>query len=110
MLTVGNDQCSDTASTIVPIRVDRLWFPNVFTPGEATNNLFRGYGVNIRDYDLQVYTRWGDCIFHTKDINQGWDGTYRGVQSPMSAYAYICHYTTLEGEPRVVTGTVTLLR
>jgi len=110
MLTVGNDQCSDTAVTIVPIRVDRLWFPNVFTPGEATNNLFRGYGVNIRDYDLQVYTRWGDCIFRTKDINQGWDGTYRGVQSPMSAYAYICHYTTLEGEPRVVTGTVTLLR
>ncbi|MBR5354454.1 MAG: gliding motility-associated C-terminal domain-containing protein [Bacteroidales bacterium] len=110
MLVSTTPDCADTAYASVPVRVQTIWFPNVFTPGEATNNLFRGYGVNIRDYDLQVYTRWGDCIFHTKDINQGWDGTYRGVQSPMSAYAYICHYTTLEGEPRVVTGTVTLLR
>ena len=51
-----------------------------------------------------------DCIFRTKDINEGWDGTYLGVRSPVSAYLYVCNYTTLEGEPRRVYGTVTLLR
>ena len=50
------------------------------------------------------------CIFRTKDINEGWDGTYLGVRSPVSAYLYVCNYTTLEGEPRTVSGTVTLLR
>lgn len=110
MLVVTTPDCSDTAYATVPLRVQMLWFPNVFTPDEPTNNLFRGYGVNVRDYDLKVFTRWGDCIFHTTDINQGWNGTYRGVKSPIAAYAYLCHYTTLEGRREVAKGTVTLLR
>ena len=110
MLVVTTPDCSDTAYATVPLRVQMLWFPNVFTPDEPTNNLFRGYGVNVRDYDLKVFTRWGDCIFHTTDINQGWNGTYREVKSPIAAYAYLCHYTTLEGRREVAKGTVTLLR
>ena len=110
MLVANNDFCTDTAWIAVPSRIQNLWFPNVFTPDEPTNNLFRGYGTHVKDYELSVYTRWGDCIFRTKDINEGWDGTCHGVRSPASAYPYVCRYTTLEGEPRRVYGTVTLLR
>ena len=110
MLVVNTDVCADTAYASVPVKIQSLWFPNVFTPDAPTNNLFRGYGVKLKDYELRVYTRWGDCIFHTKDINEGWDGTYLGVRSPVSAYLYVCRYTTLEGEPRTVSGSVTLLR
>jgi hypothetical protein len=45
-----------------------------------------------------------------KLINEGWDGTYLGVRSPVSAYPYVCRYTTLEGESRTVSGTVALVR
>ena len=110
MLVASTPDCSDTARDVVPVRVQSLWFPNVFTPDFPTNNRFRGYGMNVKDYDLQVFTRWGDCIFHTKNLEEGWDGTYRGVKSPESAYAYLCHYTTLEGKPEVMAGTVTLVR
>ena len=110
MLVVTTPDCSDTAFASVPVKIQSLWFPNVFTPGEASNNLFRGYGVNVRDYDLKIFTRWGDCIFHTNNIDECWNGTYRGVPSPASAYVYLCRYTTLDGEPRVLSGTVTLLR
>ena len=110
VLAVNNDYCTDTAALCIHIKVQNLWFPNVFTPDAPENNLFRGYGTNVKDYVLKIYTRWGDCIFSTKDINEGWDGTYLGVRSPESAYLYVCNYTTLEGEPRRVSGTVTLLR
>ena len=110
MLVASTPDCSDTARVVVPVRVQSLWFPNVFTPDLPTNNRFRGYGMNVKDYDLQVFTRWGDCIFHTKNLEEGWDGTYRGVKSPESAYAYLCHYTTLEGKSEVMAGTVTLVR
>ncbi|MBR3725952.1 MAG: gliding motility-associated C-terminal domain-containing protein [Bacteroidales bacterium] len=110
MLVATTPDCSDTAYASVPVKIQSLWFPNVFTPGEATNNFFRGYGVNVRDYDLKIFTRWGDCIFHTNNIDECWNGTYRGVPSPPSAYVYLCHYTTLDGEPRTVAGTVTLVR
>ena len=110
MLVVNTDICSDTAITTVPVRIQSLWFPNIFTPDEPTNNVFKGYGINVKDYDLKIFTRWGDCFFHTTDLNEGWDGTYHGIKSPVSAYVYLCHYTTLDGEPRTVCGTVSLVR
>lgn len=110
MLVANNDYCTDTVEVSIPVKIQSLWFPNVFTPNEPTNNIFKGYGTNVRDYDLWVYTRWGHPIFHTTDINEGWDGTFHGIKSPVSAYVYLCHYTTLEGEPRTVAGTVSLVR
>ena len=110
VLVATTPTCADTARAVVPVRVQTLWFPNVFTPDAPENNLFRGYGVRVKDYELRVFTRWGDCIFQTKDITEGWDGTYLGVRSPVSAYLYVCRYTTLDGDSRTVSGTVTLLR
>jgi gliding motility-associated-like protein len=92
------------------VRLQSIWFPNLFTPELDENNLFRAYGNRVRNYDLKVFTRWGDCIFHTTDFYQGWDGTYHGIKSPASAYVYLVHYTTPDGEPMTATGTVTLVR
>ena len=110
MLVCYNELCSDTAYVTVGVRCQELWFPNVFTPDEPTNNVFRGYGVNIDQYDLQIYTKWGNRIFHTNKMEDVWDGTYNGVRSPVSAYVYKCTYVTYEGKKKVVVGTVTLLR
>ena len=95
---------------MIPVKFQSLWFPNVFTPRGTENNVFRGYGTHVRDYDLKVYSRWANCLFHTTNINEGWDGTFHGKECPVAAYLYICHYTTLEGEPQTVSGTVTLVR
>ena len=105
-----NELCSDTAYTTVGVSRQELWFPNVFTPDESTNNIFKGYGVNIAQYDLQIYTKWGSLIFRTQNLEDGWDGTFNGVRSPVSAYAYKCTYATFDGERKTVVGTVTLLR
>ena len=105
-----NELCSDTAYTTVGVSRQELWFPNVFTPDESTNNIFKGYGVNIAQYDLQIYTKWGSLIFRTQNLEDGWDGTFNGVRSPVSAYAYKCTYVTFDGERKTVVGTVTLLR
>ena len=111
MLVVGLDSCTDTARTTIGIRHrELLWFPNVFTPSRADNNRFRGYGVNICDYDLQIFTRWGERVFRTHDIEEGWDGTWHGTPLPQKAYAYVCTYTSPEGGKQRVYGTVTLLR
>ena len=84
--------------------------PNVFTPDLLTNNLFRAYGINIRDYDLQIFTRWGERIFRTHDMAKGWDGTSHGIRLPQGTYAYVCTYTTPTDEKKRMYGTVTLIR
>ncbi|MCQ2281177.1 MAG: gliding motility-associated C-terminal domain-containing protein [Bacteroidales bacterium] len=110
MLVAYNDFCADTEYAIIPILSDTPYFPNIFTPDEPSNNRFRGYGSNIRDYQLDIYTKWGDRFFHSHDINESWDGTLKGVKCPQSAYVYVCHYTTPQGEAKRIVGSVLLVR
>lgn len=111
MLVIGIDECTDTAYTTIYIRHQELiWFPNVFTPDLPTNNRFRAYGINIQDYDLQIYARRGERVFLTHDIEEGWDGTCHGIPLPQGAYAYMCTYTSPTSGKQRLYGTVTLIR
>lgn len=103
-------ECADTLSRVIYVKKHSLWFPNVFTPDEATNTLFRAYGTGIVDFELWIYDRRGALMFHTTDINQGWDGTSGGKRCRQESYAYTCHYTTDHSGWNTHTGTVTLLR
>ena len=112
VLTIANDVC--TASDTVKVDVLRadILFPNVFTPSLGTNNLFHAFTTAVADFELWIYDRRGALVFHTTDIDQGWDGTHDGVPLPQAAYVYKCRYrdeVTPSGY-QTVTGTVTLLR
>lgn len=87
----------DTSEKAVSVLRQELFSPNIFTPEEPTNNRFRGHGVNIDRYCLQIYTKWGDRIFETLELSGEWDGTYHGVKSPEGAYVYCRTYTSLSG-------------
>ena len=112
VLNIGNDICtaSDTV-TVSVLRADIL-FPNVFTPSLSTNNLFHAYTTAVSEFELWIFDRRGALVFHTTDIEEGWDGTHNGTPLPQAAYVYKCRYRdqlTPTGYQNV-TGTVTLLR
>lgn len=109
-VTGSNDDCADTLSRVIYVRKHSLWFPNVFTPDGEINKLFRAYGTGIVDFELWVYDRRGVLMFHTTDMEQGWDGTSGGIRCRQEAYAYTCRYTTSIDGWQTCTGTVTLLR
>ncbi len=85
--------------------------PNVFTPsGDGSNDRF----VPIRRSEitggqLEIYNRWGDLIFNTDDLDNGWDGTANGKSSPDGTYFYRMSYTTVFNENGSTQGWVTLL-
>lgn len=105
-----NGPCADTAAVWIRKLRQELYFPNIFTPEAPTNNRFRGVGVGVRDYELVLFTKWGDQIFSTTDMQEGWDGTRNGQRCPADAYVYRCTYTSLTGRRQMVTGTVVLVR
>ncbi|HYG17251.1 MAG TPA: gliding motility-associated C-terminal domain-containing protein [Bacteroidia bacterium] len=70
------------------------WFPNAFSPGtnDTLNRIFRPVIYNLIEYNLQVFTRWGEKIFETNDYSEGWDGYYKGQPLEAGQYMYLATY------------------
>ncbi|MBQ8704087.1 MAG: gliding motility-associated C-terminal domain-containing protein [Bacteroidales bacterium] len=102
--------CSDTSFSL-PALTRSVWFPNVFTPGEETNNRFGiTASFEIVDYELHIYNRMGLLVFHTTDPADLWDGTCNGAPVPQGTYAYHWHVRDAIDYNRTGVGTVTLIR
>ena len=104
--------CMDTVSKILEMSDFIIHFPNAFTPqGDLINERFSARGINIKELHMTIYSRWGEQIFITTDINEGWDGTYQstGKKCPQGVYVYDVHITDAFGDLHRFTGDVTLI-
>lgn len=102
--------CSDTTFS-VPSRVRSVWFPNIFTPDEETNNRFGcTASFEITSFELYIYNRQGLLIYHTTDPAASWDGTRDGIPLPQGTYVYHWHVRDASDYLKNGTGTLTLLR
>ncbi len=105
---------SDTITVYVihtPCSEANLYIPDAFTPnGDGKNDVFYVRGNGITSIYFAVYDRWGQKIFETKNINQGWDGTYNGKQMDVAVFGYYAEGTCISGEKFIKKGNVTLLR
>lgn len=77
LFVISEYGCTDSVSHA--IEIDNLWtiyIPNSFTPnGDGVNDLFKAYGVGILEFNMTIYDRWGEVVFRTDNIEEGWDGT-----------------------------------
>ncbi|MCX8080463.1 MAG: gliding motility-associated C-terminal domain-containing protein, partial [Bacteroidia bacterium] len=93
MLVAKNEYgCIDTVYKVLEVAEDFVvYIPNVFTPnGDGLNDVFnvKGTGLKSERYLMQIFDRWGNLIYQTKDINKGWDGTVKGVPAQEGVYIY----------------------
>lgn len=96
ILIVKNELgCSDTTTAILVIHeISGLYVPNAFTPNnDALNDIFTVYGKEIAFFDMQIFDRWGNSIYHTQDPNSGWDGTYNTVPAGIGIYSVLIEYS-----------------
>lgn len=94
------------------VREPNIYIPSAFHPGGGFNEVFKPeipfiYG---NDYRMIIYNRWGEKLFETSDINQGWDGTYKGSGAPAQAYVYLIKLRNHDGNEIVKTGNFVLIR
>ena len=91
----------------------RMVTPTAFTPnGDGKNEKFHAlFDCHTSFYTMQIYNRWGENIFETHDITDGWDGTYKQTPQPIGVYSYVIRYTDVNAkEEKAVIGNITLLR
>ena len=104
--------CKDTANVTVIVDPEfRFYIPSAFTPdADGKNEEFFGSGIGIAQYQMRIYTRWGQQIFESNDYDFHWDGTYMGQQVQAGVYIYDFHIWDVKGEPHIFRGHVTLFR
>jgi gliding motility-associated-like protein len=115
ILTVESaDGCSgsDTVQIYQKDCLAGVFIPNAFTPGKnGKNDLFRAmvYGETI-NFEIQVYNRYGQLVFASKDPFIGWDGIVNGKPSDSGAFVWQCSYHLKGDDPKYKKGTVVLVR
>jgi gliding motility-associated-like protein len=93
-LHATKDKCMYGDTLVISDCPAELWFPNAFTPnGDGINDVFRPKGISIAKFSMIIYNRWGELIFQTKDISEGWKGEVNGKECPPGVYIYFVTYS-----------------
>jgi len=91
-LTVANKYgCLDSTKQCIVIEpVYTFYIPNAFTPNhDGENDVFLPYGTYICGYDMYIFDRWGQQLYHTNNINVGWNGVVAGGKNKAEEDTYI---------------------
>jgi gliding motility-associated-like protein len=103
------------SNTQTIIKSVMLYHPTAFIPINANddrNKTFSVLGIEeyITSYELRIFNRWGELMFHTTDMSSGWDGTFKGVTMPEGTYIFKTQIVDTAGRTFDYSGSVVLLR
>jgi gliding motility-associated-like protein len=110
-LIVSDTGGIDTAVTSITVNYC-IDIPNAFSPNsDGLNDVFRVISSGaFSNVDLKIYNRWGQLIFESAGVNNGWDGTFKGIPANVGVYVYTVTVRLANGETFIKNGNVTLLR
>ena len=104
-----------TATDNVKIRVFKspgVLVPNAFTPNhDGLNEVLRPRYNGIKQLDyFAIYNRWGQLVFKSSDMDQGWDGTFNGQPQATQVFVWVVSAVGFDGKKYQERGTATLIK
>lgn len=89
-----------------------ILLPTAFTPNaDGLNDLYKPITVGITDLQyFRIYNRWGQLLYSTSALGQGWDGSFKGVPQGAGTYVYMAQGSDYTGKTIFKKGTVVLIR
>jgi gliding motility-associated-like protein len=106
------NECEHTQSNTVCITFSpTLYLPTAFSPnGDGINDIFEVKGSFHLSYEFVIYNRFGNLIFTSNNVQDSWDGNYKGSPAPEGVYTYRIKAVGFDGGVMQRNGTITLIR
>ena len=104
---------TDTADVKLKDCTCYLTIAEAFTPNnDNLNETFAPTYISceFKQYQFDVFNRWGQLIFSTGNYNLKWDGNYRGIHAPQGIYVYVLNYVDQDGVRNSEKGIISLIR
>jgi gliding motility-associated-like protein len=99
------------SNRIVITKNPNLFHPTAFTPNaDGLNDIFNVYGQFISNFEMDIFNRWGELMYTTTNLDEGWDGNYKGNAMPEGTYTFVAKIEDLAGRSFRRSGSVLLLR
>ena len=93
--------------TTSALNVPNAWSPN----GDGHNDRLYPLTINMKELQyFRVYNRWGQLMFETHTLGQGWDGTFNGQPQVMDVYTWTVEATGNDGVHYKQAGNAILMR
>jgi gliding motility-associated-like protein len=110
-VSLGTENWTVFSNPIYTEQPVRVFFPSAFTPnGDGLNDEFIAKGKFIRDLNMKIFNRWGELIFYSDNISEGWHGDYLGNPAPEGSYVYRVEVTDYNNKTISLSGSFMLLR
>jgi len=109
LTAVSNIGCKTAADTMNIKVYPEIFIPNTFTPnGNGVNDTWNiPASAAYPGFELFVYDRYGQLIFHTTNTPVSWDGTYKGTPCSNGVYTYLIK---TGNNKEIISGTVMIIR
>jgi len=112
LVTTDLNGCADTTVNCLVIEpLFTLYIPDAFTPnGDGINDIFMAKGQYVKSFEMYIFDRWGQELFHSNDINNGWDGTKGGTVCQQDIYVYKILVTDDRKKQHSYMGNINLIK
>jgi gliding motility-associated-like protein len=104
--------CTDSIDYTVtpPLNV---FIPTSFTPnGDGINDLFAIEGIDILEFELRIFNRWGEIVFESYDKDKTWNGTGPKGEHYTNSEVFVYQLKVLGNRLQIIekTGTITVVK
>ncbi|HEX6171746.1 MAG TPA: T9SS type B sorting domain-containing protein, partial [Chitinophagaceae bacterium] len=119
LINITRDNGCITVDTILVKIIPRdsvvrsdLFVPKAWTPNrDGHNDKLFPLTVNIRELKyFRIFNRWGQLVFETNVIGQGWDGIFQGKPAVMDVYTWTVEAIGVDGKYIKKAGNSVLIR
>jgi len=116
LVAISDNGCTDTTGLYVIVNeIFTFYAPTAITLDKNNiNDVFRvlGTGIDEENFNLYIYDRWGEQIFHSENIMIGWDGKVKNGDkiAPIGSYVWLSTFKDFMGNSHEYSGIVTIIK